>query len=104
MTDKEKNNGFLHGIPPWVVIGSVIILLPIFVLWTIDNINRQKDSTTMLLLEKGAALIRSFEERPDRDKRPGMGVSRLIADETCIRNRLEPSFQLFVRKAAPPPG
>lgn len=43
------------------MIGSVVILLPIFVLWAIDSINRQKDSTTLLLLEKGAALIRSFE-------------------------------------------
>ncbi|MBN1627383.1 MAG: PAS domain-containing protein [Deltaproteobacteria bacterium] len=61
MTDRKKNKGFLHGIPPWIMIGSVVILLPIFVLWAIDNINRQKDSTTMLLMEKGAALIRSFE-------------------------------------------
>lgn len=61
MTDREKNKGFLHGVPPWIMIGSVIILLPIFVLWVLDSIHRQKDSTTMLLLEKGAALIRSFE-------------------------------------------
>jgi len=61
MTTREKINRFRQAVPPWIVIGSVIILLPIFVLWTIDNINRQKDSTTMLLQEKGAALIRSFE-------------------------------------------
>ena len=61
MTAKEKSNRFLHNVPPWIMIGSVIILLPIFVLWAIDSIHRQKDTTTMLLLEKGAALIRSFE-------------------------------------------
>ena len=61
MAKKDKNNGLWHGVPPWIMIGSVIILLPIFVLWTLDNIHRQKDSTTLLLLEKGAALIRSFE-------------------------------------------
>jgi len=61
MTVKRKNNRFRQIVPPWIVIGSVIILLPIFVLWTIDNIHRQKDSTTLLLQEKGAALIRSLE-------------------------------------------
>jgi two-component system, NtrC family, sensor histidine kinase HydH len=61
MNKKDKNIGLWHGVPPWIMIGSVIILLPIFVLWTIDNIHRQKESTTLLLQEKGAALIRSFE-------------------------------------------
>lgn len=41
--------------------GAVIILVPIFVFWTALNINKQKESTSLLLLEKGAALIRSFE-------------------------------------------
>lgn len=41
--------------------GTVLILLPIFSYMTIENINRQKESTTKLLVEKGAALIRSFE-------------------------------------------
>jgi two-component system sensor histidine kinase HydH len=61
MTTKVKNHSFWQVVPPWIMIGSVIILLPIFVLWTIDNIHRQKDSTTLLQLEKGATLIRSLE-------------------------------------------
>jgi two-component system, NtrC family, sensor histidine kinase HydH len=61
MTSSNRNSGLWHGVPPWIIIGSVLILMPIFVLWTIDNIHRQKESTTLLLLEKGAALIRSFE-------------------------------------------
>jgi len=36
-------------------------LLPIFTFMTMANINRQKEKSTQLLLEKGAALIRSFE-------------------------------------------
>ena len=35
--------------------------MPIFSFMTVENINRQKMNTTRLLLEKGAALIRSFE-------------------------------------------
>jgi len=37
------------------------VLLPIFAFMTVENINRQRENTTRLLLEKGAALIRSFE-------------------------------------------
>ena len=37
------------------------MLLPIVAFFTIENINRQKEKSIQLLLEKGAALIRSFE-------------------------------------------
>jgi len=49
------------GVPPWVLIGAVAVLLPIFTFMTIENINRQREKSIQLLLEKGAALIRSFE-------------------------------------------
>lgn len=43
------------------MIGAVAVLLPIVVFITLENINRQKEKSIHLLLEKGAALIRSFE-------------------------------------------
>ena len=55
------NKRYWIGIPPWIIVGAVIILVPIFVFWTLENIHRQKENTSLLLLEKGAALIRSFE-------------------------------------------
>jgi two-component system sensor histidine kinase HydH len=61
MTTKTKNNKSWMGVPPWVLIGAVAVLLPIFSFLTIENINRQKEKSIQLLLEKGAALIRSFE-------------------------------------------
>ncbi|MBW1691380.1 MAG: PAS domain S-box protein [Deltaproteobacteria bacterium] len=60
----NKNNvskGFLVGIPPWIILGAVMILVPIFVFWAVQSISKQKEDATILLLEKGAALIRSFE-------------------------------------------
>jgi two-component system sensor histidine kinase HydH len=54
-------NRFWTGIPPWVLIGAVLVLLPIFSFMTIENINRQKENSEKLLKEKAAALIRSFE-------------------------------------------
>ncbi|MDH4009094.1 MAG: PAS domain-containing sensor histidine kinase, partial [Desulfobacterales bacterium] len=61
MFTRSKNRKFWTGIPPWVLIGSVVVLLPIVVFVTVENINRQKEKSIHLLLEKGAALIRSFE-------------------------------------------
>ncbi len=48
-------------IPPWMIIGSVMILVPLFIVMTLESINRQKELTSRLLIEKGEALIRSFE-------------------------------------------
>jgi len=62
MNNKGKTDkGHLIGIPPWIILGAVIILVPIFVFWAMQNISKQRESATILLLEKGAALIRSFE-------------------------------------------
>jgi two-component system sensor histidine kinase HydH len=73
MFAKIKNTKFWAGVPPWVLIGAVAVLLPIFTFITMENINRQKKKSTDLLLEKGAALIRSFEA----GTRTGMmGMSR----------------------------
>ena len=61
MFTKSKNKKFWTWVPPWLLIGAVAVLLPIVVFITVENINRQKEKSTDLLLEKGAALIRSFE-------------------------------------------
>lgn len=49
------------GISPWIIIGAVVILVPIFIFMTQQSLNRQRAYTTKLLVEKSAALIRSFE-------------------------------------------
>ncbi len=67
---KRSSRFWPGGIPPWLFIGAVAILLPIFTLMTLQNINRQKENSIRLLTEKGAALIRSFEA----GARTGMGM------------------------------
>jgi two-component system sensor histidine kinase HydH len=57
-------------IPPWLVIGTLVIIVPLFIFTTLENINRQREQTTRLLVEKGAALIRSFEA----GARTGLGM------------------------------
>ncbi len=49
------------GISPWIIIGAVVILVPIFIFMTQQSLNPQRAYTTKLLVEKSAALIRSFE-------------------------------------------
>ncbi len=61
MFAKIKNTQFWTGVPLWALIGAVVVLLPLFTLMTMASINRQQEKSTQLLLEKGAALIRSFE-------------------------------------------
>ena len=48
-------------VPPWVILGAVAVLVPLFAFFTWENVNRHKEMSTRLLLEKGEALIRSFE-------------------------------------------
>jgi len=47
--------------PPWILLGAMTLLVPLFAFMTVENIHRQKLNSTRMLLEKGAALIRSFE-------------------------------------------
>ncbi len=59
--DNKTDKRMWLNIPPWVLVGIVAVLLPIFLFMTWKYIHRQKQSATELLVEKGAALIRSFE-------------------------------------------
>ncbi|MBW2427364.1 MAG: PAS domain-containing protein, partial [Deltaproteobacteria bacterium] len=61
MFTKIKNKKLRTGVPAWALIGAVAVLLPLFTFMTMASINRQQEKSTQLLLEKGAALIRSFE-------------------------------------------
>jgi two-component system sensor histidine kinase HydH len=74
--NKKKIHTLWIATPPWIIIGAVIILVPIFLFWTFDTIKRQKEGTRRLLLEKGAALIRSFEAGTRTGMMGGMGMNR----------------------------
>lgn len=51
----------LVGISPWIIIGAVAVLAPIFLFMTQQTLDRQQSYTTRLLVDRGDALIRSFE-------------------------------------------
>jgi two-component system sensor histidine kinase HydH len=58
MKRQLKKTGF---IPPWLILGALFILIPIFVFWTLQNLHTQKEDMVRVLVEKGAALIRAIE-------------------------------------------
>lgn len=49
------------AVPPWLILGSVLVLAPLFLYMTLETLHRQRENAFRLLSEKGAALIRSFE-------------------------------------------
>jgi len=57
----QQTNRFQITVPPWILIGAAVILFPLFSLMTVANIHRHREAGIQLLVEKGAALIRSFE-------------------------------------------
>ncbi len=42
---------------PWVIMGSLLVMAPIFIFMTMESIRTQRRNMEMLLSEKGGALI-----------------------------------------------
>ena len=88
MLTRWKDKKFWTGVPPWVLLGAVAVLLPIFAFMTVQNIHREKEFTTRLLLEKGAALIRSFEAGTRTGmmgmQRGGFQLQRLLTETSQL--------------------
>ncbi|MCL2669269.1 MAG: ATP-binding protein [Syntrophaceae bacterium] len=61
MATPKANRRIWAMIPPWLIVGTVVVLLPIFAVVTLESIGRQSDLTTRLLIGKGEVLIRSLE-------------------------------------------
>jgi len=58
---KTKQHRSPFYVSPWLLVGAVVILASITVYSALSIIHLQGDNTRQLLLEKGAALMRSFE-------------------------------------------
>jgi two-component system sensor histidine kinase HydH len=84
MRAKNTYNMLLSGFSPWIILGAVVVLLPMVTLMTMENINRQKRQSIRLMMEKGGALIRSFEAGTRMGMRGGHGsgfrLQRLLVE------------------------
>jgi len=61
MKTKNPHSSIWRVVPPWLLIGSAVVLVPIFIYVAVENIRFRNESSIRLLAEKGEALIRSFE-------------------------------------------
>ena len=57
----KRNNGRKISTSPWIIVGSVLILLMTIVVLAVQNYNREKQYMSRILSEKGAALIKAVE-------------------------------------------
>jgi two-component system, NtrC family, sensor histidine kinase HydH len=80
------------AISPWIIIGSLLVLLPLVAYITTQNLSRQKTYTTRLLVEKGAALIRSFEA----GTRFGMRRSGFKLQKLLTETARQPDIDYFL--------
>ena len=82
--DKTKIRLFLSGLSPWILLGAVLILITMVVAMTVANLNRHREQGVRLMMEKGAALIRSFEAGTRMGMRGGHGrgfqLQRLLVE------------------------
>lgn len=60
-TQSGPGHRFLANIPPWLYLGSVVILAVVMAVMTTRNTHREKTLTGQTLFEKGTAFIRAFE-------------------------------------------
>jgi two-component system sensor histidine kinase HydH len=58
---KKGLHPFWFNVSPWVILGTLLILIPMLSIMTLQGVERQKTFVTELLREKGIAMIRSFE-------------------------------------------
>jgi two-component system sensor histidine kinase HydH len=82
--DKDQFRAFLSGFSPWIILGAVAVMLPIVALMALETISRQKQQGIRMMMEKGAALIRSFEAGTRMGMRGGHGsgfqLQRLLVE------------------------
>lgn len=81
-------------VPPWVILGAVAVLVPLFVFFTWENVSRHRDMSTRLLLEKGEALIRSFEAGARTGE--GMSWGSFQLQKLLIETAQQPGVDYFV--------
>jgi two-component system sensor histidine kinase HydH len=93
MIESDKSKIWLL-VPPWVILGAVAVLVPLFAFFTWENVNRHMEMSTRLLLEKGEALIRSFEAGARAGE--GMAWGSFQLQKLLIETAQQPGVDYFV--------
>lgn len=95
MENKQSKRQSWLQFPPLLIIGAVIILAPIFYYMTVHSLSRQRDNVERLLVEKGAALIRSFEAG-SRTGMMGMGGNNFQIQHLLSETASQPDISYLI--------
>ena len=94
MTNGHKKNLWL-SLSPWAVLGSLAVLAPIVFFLASSSIKENRENMTRLLVEKGAALIRSFEAGA-RTGMMGMGWGGTQLQQLLVETAKQPDILYLV--------
>ena len=94
MTNGHKKNLWL-SLSPWAVLGSLAVLAPIVFFLASSSIKEDRENMTRLLVEKGAALIRSFEAGA-RTGMMGMGWGGTQLQQLLVETAKQPDILYLV--------
>jgi two-component system sensor histidine kinase HydH len=94
MISAHKRNLWL-SLSPWAVLGSLAVLAPIIFFLTSSSIKEDRKNMTRLLVEKGAALIRSFEAGA-RTGMMGMGWGGAQLQRLLVETAKQPDILYLV--------
>jgi two-component system sensor histidine kinase HydH len=96
MSNTAGDKKFWTALPPIIFIGALAVLFPISAFMTIESVNRQKDNSIRLLMEKGAALIRSFEAGTRTGIMMGMHGTRFKLQRLLAETAQQPDIMHLI--------
>jgi two-component system sensor histidine kinase HydH len=94
MANAHKKNLWL-SLSPWAVLGSLAVLAPVVFFLASSSIKEDRKNMTRLLVEKGAALIRSFEAGA-RTGMMGMGWGGTQLQRLLVETAKQPDILYLV--------
>jgi two-component system sensor histidine kinase HydH len=94
MTNERKRYLWL-SLTPWAILASLAVLAPIVFFLASSSIREDKENMTRLLVEKGAALIRSFEAGA-RTGMMGMGWGNTQLQQLLVETAKQPDILYLI--------
>ncbi len=94
MTNERKKYLWL-SLTPWAILAALAVLAPIVFFLANKNIREDKENMTRLMVEKGAALIRSFEAGA-RTGMMGMGWGGAQLQQLLVETAKQPDILYLV--------
>ena len=94
MTNERKRYLWL-SLTPWAILAGLAVLAPIVFIMATSSIREDKENMTRLLVEKGAALIRSFEAGA-RTGMMGMGWGGAQLQRLLVETAKQPDILYLI--------